>query len=99
MDASYFPYVHQIQPCIHVGGELTVQKVNDDPTCRSRLDVLFAHGRGGIEENDVCAGPGCLQDSLLRHELGAFVMADHVVQADWRILVARLSVGSESHSC
>src|SRR5260221_6505759 len=55
MSAGHFPDVGQVQPGIDVGGELAVEKVDDDAPRGRRLDILLAHRGRGIHHHDIHA--------------------------------------------
>src|SRR2546426_4666493 len=102
MSAGTLGYIYQIQTGIHVCRKLLFQEVHNDATRRGGLDVLLADGSRGIHHDhihSVRTGAlfACIQGDLLRHELGAFVVANHVFERDRRILIRQVAVGSETY--
>ena len=80
MPLSHVPHIHDIQAGIDKRRNLTLQEITHDLAGRGGFEIVIAHGRGGIGNDDRKTGCGKVQRNLFRHELGAFVGPVHFLQ-------------------
>src|SRR5262249_5613621 len=97
MAARAFSGINEIEPSINVSGKFLLQETHYDAAGGRRLDVALANGSCGIDDHNVLSDASRFNRNLLRHELGALVGTDHVVERDRGALVRGLTIGGESH--
>ena len=84
--------VDEVQAGVHVSGHAPVQKIDDQAAGRRRLEVSQADRRTRIDDHDRQALAGVGKDDLLRQEFAAFVVPEHVAEADRRFFGCRNAV-------
>src|SRR5262245_25138092 len=92
MSASYVFYSHYIQPGVDVSRHASFDEIADHLSNWCRPDIPCAYRRGGIDNYHWKPRDGKLKRNLLGDEFRSFVMADHVIQGDWTVLVGGLAI-------
>src|SRR5581483_818372 len=96
------PDIHQVQSRIHVGRKLLLQEIDNDSAGRRRFDVALPDWGGWIHHHHFSSLPGrrfppLPQGEFFGHELRTFVVADHLLERHWRILIRRRATAGEPH--
>src|SRR6266850_1164901 len=91
-------YSNHVESGVDISRHPAIQEVDNDAAGRGRLPISRSNRRGGIDHHCRETFYGGFQHFLFRHELGSFVMADHLVQASWCSLI-RQPVASGDGNC
>ena len=90
MSGSAFLDANKIQSRLDVTGHFAIEKIQNDLPCWRGLPIPRTHRSRRHDDNGGQARLRGFEDFLLRHPLGAFVVADHFFEAGVREFVGML---------
>ena len=92
-----FGYIDEIEAGVHVCGKFAVEEVDEDAACGCGLGIVGADGGCWIQNDNFLSGMRSINGLLLGEELGTLIVADHVGERDWSVLVDDDTVSAEVH--